>query len=308
MVPKDWDGESYTMYFLCVPDSLSWRSVINGAISQVVWHYNYDAESGDTQEAAQVGAEIWSTTMSCSLDDLVNGLESIAEAIQSNSTSGCGCPDGSEAPKDPSTSPALPIGPGQEFPDLPTYLGYKCGVATAIQDDFQDTIDQLSRHDVDTLFGGGIALAFGIVAGLLSTGPVGWGVGLVIGVVSAVVVLLSKQLVLDFGDLAAALVSERDDLICAMYLSSSPEDAKQSYLGVLTGLGTLTVVELEIIDLIFTGNLADTLFEPIAQSSQVAGTVQSDCSGCGNICDPPSLPYPMCLRTVCTTCRSAQGK
>lgn len=64
-VPDDWDSQDgFCILSLSVPNSPLWRAVVNGAISQLINPAMWDADTGDTEEAAKLAYVILDSIVS----------------------------------------------------------------------------------------------------------------------------------------------------------------------------------------------------------------------------------------------------
>lgn len=71
-VPSDWDGESYALMLVCIPDSVQWKAIVRGAIYGLTWWKSWDNQTGDTYTVRDIANEIYESIMVCKLDDLVS--------------------------------------------------------------------------------------------------------------------------------------------------------------------------------------------------------------------------------------------
>ena len=205
--------------------------------------------------------------------DVVPALEKIEDAIRSQSLNcavyntgsqyaGPITPPPSEFQDDGSTFPP-------QYPDRPSFTDGKCNWATKIVDDIYSDMYWLSTADVVALgvlgfaaglltpiFGDEILFAFAVITTSLTIGEI------------------------FYSQLLEVLDQERDTLICTLFESTDVQDAKGSYLQVITNSsywpnGTFISSAIQLLGFWLNWGNVNRLFEE-GDTSGVVG----NCSGC----------------------------
>lgn len=294
LIPDDWDGVSYHLWAFCAPASVGWDGIMRGAIYDLTRGRSWDGNTGNIVDTQEITKEIYNTMSIC--DDVIAGLSGIEQAIigLGSSASACSCEGGSEFEPEPSDG-TVDIGPGQRFPDQATYDLAKCSAANGIYDQVLDTIISLAIYDVDTLLSGGISIAVGLVTTLIASGPIGWGVAVILGVVSGIVTLLGGQVSFDLTDIKVILQTEHEALVCALYSASNTTSANAAFMAVVDGAGA-TPFESQLISFMLTDKLLNQLFNDMEQSVQdYVSPDPVDCSACPA---DPCVPVPILVGAV----------
>lgn len=75
-VPNDWDGQSYNIMLMCVPDSQQWRAIIEGAIYDLTYWNKWDLATGQINDAKAVASDIYEGIEMACLADLTRIADS----------------------------------------------------------------------------------------------------------------------------------------------------------------------------------------------------------------------------------------
>jgi len=275
---------------LCVPDSQLWRSVYKGAISELMHGRIWDRTTGTITEAQAIAREVYFDMSTCNLEAVFFSMneinERIAAALEMIASKPACCPDtiGQEMPEEPLPG-YPPIGPGEDFSDVPAYKSYKCQAATYLMQRMEGAFDGMVADGVQSKLALGVAIVTGSLAYILpSQGLAKLISGL--GTLSALVSALITGEDLSVSDMADAISGNQTDFICALYCGVNVENSISMALDVLSGLG-LSDAEYEFVSLFFQPNLVNWLysFQPTINESGIF----YDCSGCG--CDDVPCGY-----------------
>ncbi len=263
--------------------------------------------------------------MGCNLEDLISTLEAgfnsigaalalpneggdysgiiaAIEAIQAQtnvnveSSCGCGCGGGTQIPSEagdenslppdgwdqPTDESGNPIGPGD-----PDYSVRKCKVANYIQDQFRGYFAALDAYNVDGMSALSLAFLMAGLAELATPFPLIDGfIGLVVGLLAALAVTIIKNSI-DFGGLVTLMDNNREDLVCALYNSSSSSSALAAYQDVLTSAGA-TTAQITFVNAIYAAEALNYLY--FGGRADVEQAIESynpsfDCT----VCEPATV-------------------
>ncbi len=83
-IPQDWTEETdgYVCVFLCVPNSLSWRSIARGAIHGLTRGRAWDENTGIITDVQQVALNIYGSLCMANCQDIVDALNGIKTALE----------------------------------------------------------------------------------------------------------------------------------------------------------------------------------------------------------------------------------
>lgn len=218
--------------------------------------------------------------------DIVSAIESITFAIQSTQTA-CGCPVGQGADNESGEEGGVPPSPiGDIVYDYtdPGVTDRKCKASNSVYWSIYNVFVQLEVNNVDEMGILGLAVAVGLIGAIIGTvalGPIG---GLIVAVAGIIAIFAGRLLGLsiDLATIVAAMVTDEDDLICALYEAESAEDARDAYEAVLVANGTLTAQEIALVMLFLPNAVTNVLFFSVEGSeSFFDGYVSpNDCTAC----------------------------
>ncbi len=188
--------------------------------------------------------------------DVVEALQDINISIQNNLQAACGtC--GSEV--DPTQDGTPDVGPGEPWPDLPTYDTYKCNGANWLVDGLEDVFDKLALYDVDFWAQTTIAAGAALITSIVLTTLVGGWVVVVAGAIIGLITKLILGVTIDIGDIASVLGSARTALVCALYTGGDADTSRQLFLDELSTAG-LNVAEVALLQTIMVNSLVNQLY------------------------------------------------
>ena len=223
------------------------------------------------------------TDMSCDINQALLGIQ---EAILTAGSNACACGTVGEGLE---TTPGTIGGPppdGFGDPD-PAVSDRICKAANAIHESILATVTALEASPVEAFIALGFGVVSGLVSGMIATAflPV---VGLLLtGVAGAVIGVTLAVLVagVDMTSLKAALISEEDDLICALATAVAAQAAIDAYITVLGDAGQ-SVLNQALIRAMMTLNVVNLLWFSTPDSEAFLDTYSppNDCSTCGDVC------------------------
>lgn len=196
------------------------------------------------------------------LSELNNTLGDLDLAALTEGMAAC-CQKQAGDVETPPNSGVPPIGNGKMFPTVSAFEDAKCRIANAIW--------QTVRGTTQTLFTDGVGLklgAFGaatttLIAALLVSGPLGWGIAAVGGSVIGILTLVFFNEALDLEVLLSELDTDQEDLINALYQASTPDAARTAFLTVMEESAvSLSPVEIQMAKWMIPYNLLNELFQP----------------------------------------------
>ena len=268
-IPDDWDGESFTVAMLCVPDSPIWRATVMGAISALSLGRYWDASTGTVTDAQAIGWEIAEgLSMDCN-----EVFEDIRDAIRElNVNAGC-CPSTAtdEPPANPPPSDILLDGigtPPAGWGSWEDVNDFKCIYAQ----DFHAKLVQ-AIQEVEDYGGLGVGIGGAALAAIFALISLPWTIA--VGLVATVVALLTdfqlKQVRLD-------VQSMQFDFVCAIHVSETVVSAKAQLDQVIEDsisnpLGQTLVKSLVSVN--HLNKIFDNTISPFPQ-----GYTQDQCDGC----------------------------
>ncbi len=179
-------------------------------------------------DASTAAIASMTTAFNSGILSLVNGLGSIDCSV---------CPPTGTYPPTAGIDEEDP--PPAGFDDYdPAIDDRKCKLANMYFDDIQEVTTLLEANginDIGALALGSMTALLGLVLGIIATGPVGWGLG-ALGAIAGVIsfFLLAS---IDLEDLLLILIAEQQDLVLALYNSSTPEGAVAAFKAILSGGG-----------------------------------------------------------------------
>lgn len=177
--------------------------------------------------------------------DLMEGVNQVVTAINdlilqtTPAASGCCAIGGGTYPPSDNGTEGDP--PPENWEDLddapgsPAYQSRKCKMANYIHEQFEDYIDQLRIYDVDAYAGGmtvTLITLLGGVAGQAIFPLVGAVAGATIGfLVGLALVIIDGGF--DLPDLITIMAANEDELVCALYNTTSSSDGIEAYIDIL---------------------------------------------------------------------------
>ncbi len=224
------------------------------------------------------------TDMSC---EIVAALEAIAVATEATAQASCGA-CGSEV--DPTSEATPPVGPGEPWSDLDEYDTYKCQGANWLLDGLTDLFQKLLVYDVDFWTATTVAAGSGLITSIILTTLLGGWVVLVAGAVIGLITALILGVTIDLTDIKNVLISDRADLICALYNGSDASSSTAAFSSALSTAG-LNGAEVALVGLIMANSLVNNLYEFNAVID--AYTATTSCDTCG----PEPCPYDLVYGT-----------
>jgi len=290
LVPDDWNGIDFTFFIACVPDSPLWKGNFKGSVYLLSRQYSWDSESGDVQEASEIGMEIFDNMTSCS--GLVSSINELKVALAANS---CGCEIGSDV----ETSDGQEGGPlpdpidGVAYEPASAIVDRKCLAANYVHQSVLGIVTELKDKRADQYGFAGLAFVLSVVATIVGTlllGPFGLLIGAVSGSLLTMATLLFKasfSLLL----LETAILADEDEAICTLFEATSAGQARTDYTDHLLANGA-TSLEVAFVDLLLTNNVVNLLFFAWGDSEDTISSVvpTSDCSTCGQILEQWLFP------------------
>lgn len=246
-----------------------------------------DSDGVDTiiQTANNLGLEL---QMATTLDNLVDAVDRVAAAIAS---SGCGCAGIGDAGDNEAgqQSGTIPSDVGEITYDYGSVIARRqCRAANWMVDNWANVFTELNDANIDQL--GGIALGTMMtlvsgIAGAALAGPFGAIIGAVAGLYLAVAQgILSGSV--EFQDIINLLISERDDLVCALQQARTVETARTDFLAVLSVAG-LSSANLSMMEVFMPNAVMNTLFfAATGTESELDGYTQTtSCQVCKPVCE-----------------------
>lgn len=260
-IPSDWDEETdgFQLAVICVPNSRQWRGIFTGQISDLSYGRNYNKLTGTITDAQAVARDIFESMAMTCLDDMIIAIQCICEANSSLVEKA----ETTTQQVDPEASDGVvEFGDGQQFPDSEAFLISKCNVANAIYDTTLETVQWLRFNNVDLKAGFFGGVTSGLIMALLLSGPIGWALALVEGIVVGLAgFLLGTSL--NFVNMEAALVDVKTEAILGLFNASDTNAARSNFTNALDNSAvSLTSLELQFFGLLLASNLLNQLFEP----------------------------------------------
>lgn len=160
----------------------------------------------------------------------------------------------------------------------------QCKVANDIYFKLLGMFQQLDSFNVDDMGLLGLVLVVGLIGtilGSLALTPIG---GVIVGVAGIVAVFAAKLLGLTISleDIVTVLISEEDDLICALKEALTADGARSAFETVLVDEGSLSSAEREVAGFMLTNAVLNVLFFDVDDSAAFYATYvpPNDCSTC----------------------------
>lgn len=218
--------------------------------------------------------------------DIVNAIQSITFAIQSTQTA-CGCPVGQGADNNSGVEGGVPPDPigdiVYDYPD-PAVTERKCKAANSVYWTIYNIFFQLDENNVDEMGVLGLAVVVGLIGAIIGAAALGPMGGLVVAVAGIIAIFTARLIGLEveLEAIVLAMVTDEDDLICALYDATTAEDAHDAYEGVLVANGTLTAIDIALVMLFLPNAVTNILFFSVEGSeSFFDGYVPpNDCTAC----------------------------
>lgn len=195
----------------------------------------------------------------------------------------------------PSTNGGSAIPPPEPFELIDEEGGViqnrKCFIATAIVDECREWLDFWDGLYLDELLNVSLILSMSSwVAALAASATEGTLLATVLatseGLLSKLVSYAHQEAGnVEFSDISASLVTNRDDLICALYEADTSDQARSDFIAVLSGAG-MSLVNQGFVTVLLDYTALNYLFyynDPFIEQEYLAATGY-DCSGCGGTC------------------------
>jgi len=265
----------------------------NLAENEVNWHGRYfralpargmaDVIQVSDNEAATVDqiAQQFRQEVIPVCDDLLTIFDQIRLAIEAIADRpGCGCEGtGTELPGDPE-SDIPPIGPGEDFPDVPTYNLYKCSIAAAQTYRLIQCQRLLREQFPFGLAGATVVIMTSAIAYILTVS--GFSALLArLGAVSNIVQALMTGQNIDLDRVITQLELMQDEIKCALYCAPNADQARLAVTALLVDDSELTELEELYIQLYLLPEILNPLFQ--YRPELIIAPILADCSDCG--CD-----------------------
>lgn len=315
VVPYDWIGSSDDCVLLCL--KREWLDVIIRYVKKPLQYpttYQVELFSDGSymipDDVQMVIASQWADDLLLCLEDskmsncgdLVSAIQELAAAAaSSSSSSACGCPGGTEPEAGVGSEGGVPpdgfddtgLTPGEQ-----DYQDRKCEVSNVVFDWVVDALTTLDNASADTIIGaivsGGWSVAAGWLLGLLAGLTFGW----VLAVV-AVAFIIIEQLIEDSFDLSLAISviqNNKDNLVCALYNSTSSDQARDDFVQEFEDSGGQTGARLILETALLVNNVTNALFfdydDPTRQQKLESAIANlANPTNCSSIC-------PDCVSTI----------
>jgi len=290
-IPGDWDGENYSLYLLCGPDSILWDGYIRGAIFELTRGRQWDGNTGNIKAVQDIAWEIYDSMAKC--NELVTAIKELGnvQVTINNSGGGCGCCDDGEdlggstiqnggggEPYYGSEPPAAEDRTGDPPPGFDSWTAYdqnKCNVSSAIVSGLALWFRRFSQvQDVGFVTGG---LVLGLAAGTVLTFPP----AIIVVIIGIMVLLYVESQSLEA--LADDIEANKDELQCGIYnaLSSTAGiDFLRSKLSIFIDNQFPAAVAWAAKKLITFVVSVDTMNKAFVDKIG-QNLPDADCSGCG---------------------------
>lgn len=277
-IPDDWNGVDWAMWAVCWPDSSQWNGILQGQLTDPSKGFFWDGQTGSIIDAQDVGYEISGDNVplrgclvrcDTQLNDLIDAIASISAGTGGGI---CNCPggfgqgssNGTEGGVAPQNFVDPPTAPG-----TPEYDERKCKIANLNHEQVMDWLDSWIVNGVDSYIGRGIVGAatfillttiLGTLMGEMTT-PFPFIDALAGGVVAFIASIATVILAESFSltTLIALMNANEDDLVCALYLATSAQEAQDDYIQVLDDAGAAAGALL-LLQVIFTVDTLNALF------------------------------------------------
>lgn len=250
-----------------------------------------DAEAATTIAISELQLELQEASM-IDLTAVIASLNGIRLAIENaNFGAGCGCDDGTDIDSPGADGPP-PIGfdPGDQFETEVKYLEYKCRAANLIWETIDGILSGLEDSPVEELLALGVGVATAAVVSILASTPLGWGVVLILGIISGIITLIATTSI-DLSSMLSNWSDNREGIVCALYTSATTTQAGDNVLAVVS----LASAEEALLSLLLTNTLLDNLFnkddravsadDPVDPIDCDLCAVQGECDDGDILCD-----------------------
>lgn len=284
IIPQNWNGEDWAMVMMCVPDDPDWLAAVSGSVYSLTRGRTWDESTGVITDTQSIARDIWeSLEMICSTE-IANAIRYMADTLaasNNNSSGACCTPCGEEYDEGVQNQPDE-FGPDERWPDEAAYLSDKCTAANNMYDGLLDVFQQLNYYSVDSLLSMGAAVAATAI-GAMFTGlmsPIALG----LGVITAIVGLLTGSAAINLGGIISRIQSQKSDIVCAMYTAGDTTTAESGIVSAIDD-GSLTALEIGLLNLILYNNWLNQLFTLPQQVLDPVPAAPIDCaSACGGNC------------------------
>lgn len=281
-IPDDWDGESWAMWAVCWPDSVEWRGILQGQLTELGYRSVWDESTGDADEATSTGLEIGEENVPLigglvrcdeQLDELIAAIGSLNSGSASGASCGCGggTAQGTTNGQEGGTPPEK-FDPPPNPPMTPEYDERKCKVANLAHAEILAWVKKMEELGVDAYIGGGFlsagafVLLTTIIAGalgeIITPFPLIDGLaGAVVGFVAGIATVITSQS-FDLSALITIMEANEQDLVCALYEALDSDSAEDNYIQVLDDNGAATGAQLFVRAIMLVDYLNSLFFTP----------------------------------------------
>lgn len=221
-----------------------------------------------------------------SIQVLVDAIDRLTVAV---SNSSCGCDVGQGADTDsPQETGGPPVPIGDVTYGLPDPItDRKCKAAHWVYDNLLAIYTDLDNNGIDTYSGITLALLATLIGAAIGSAatPV---FGTLIGAVAGVVIGIAASILganIDLGQIVSIWTSELNTIICAMYDSSSAENARDAIMAHLDTTA-MTVPNKALVEIMLTNSVLNVLYFSSENSEAEIQTWPTvvDCSTCAGQC------------------------
>lgn len=228
--------------------------------------------------ALTLQASTFDATFNLRIGQLVSAIDNIPPGCECP-TMGTGTPIGDVEEEDPP-----PEGYGTWDPGIDDR---KCKLANMMYDDIYSVTQSLYDNDVQEVAGlgvGSLTALFGLIAAMLVSGPLSWGLA-ALGAIAGAIAFFLLQTV-DLFQLLVIMLANQEDLVCELYESTSSQEALDGFKAVLTA-GGASVPMLAYLDALqMLNGLVVLFFDPEGAmgeeiNDRLDGFVSTiDCANC----------------------------
>lgn len=217
---------------------------------------------------------------------IVDALNGIQQAILTTGSNACACGTvGETVDSDPGTQGGTPP-EGFGEPD-PAVIDRICKAANVIHQSIFQTITKLEASPAEEFLDLGFGLVAGIVSATIAAAFIPVAGILLVGVAGAVIGVTLALIAtgINLASLKADLLTNAEELVCALVETTDATAARDAYLQVLIDAGVSLVNRL-LIQAMMTNNVMNLLFfsTPDSEAFLLTYVVVNDCSGCGTLC------------------------
>lgn len=199
-------------------------------------------------------ASVLDATLSTRIGQLVTSINNIPP--------GCGCPTmGTETPTGDVVEDDPPPDGYEEWD--PGIDDRKCKLANMIFDDILNITEILIANDVENIAGlgaGAMGALLGMVLAVLLSGPLAWGLA-ALGAIAGLIAFFLLQSV-NLGTLEDLLTDNQEDLVCALYISTSSQGGLDAFKDVLSVAGANAAMLAYLDALQMLSGMAVLYFQP----------------------------------------------